>query len=57
MAIVAPVLGFTPKSHTHSHSLRDVRGDGAVGEAIPESAGGDVFVPLDVVRNPRHVEA
>ena len=37
--------------------LRDVCGDGAVGEAIPESAGGDVFVPLDVVRNPRHVEA
>ena len=32
-------------------------GDGAFGEAIPVSARGDVFVPLDDVWNLRHVEA
>ena len=37
--------------------LRNICGDGAFGEVIPVSARGDVFVPLDDVRNPRHVEA
>ena len=37
--------------------LRHVCRDGAAGEVIPESVGGDVFVPLDDVWNPRHVEA
>ena len=37
--------------------LRYVCGDGVSGEVIPVSAGGDVFIPLDDVRNPRHVEA
>ena len=37
--------------------LRNVCGDGVFGEAILVSARGDVFVPVDDVRNPRHVEA
>ena len=40
-----------------SMGLRNFCGDGALGEVIPVSARGDVFVPLDDVRNPRHVEA
>ena len=37
--------------------LRNVCRDGASGEVIPMSAGDDVFVPLDDVWNPHHVEA
>ena len=37
--------------------LRNVCGDGTFGEVFPVSVRGDVFVPLDDVRKPRHVEA